>query len=86
MVNIGPLTPEIGSVVWGTPANFDGVSRLGFLTAPTSLNGGQPMFARCLAVSDGANVPSYGRTRCRHLPNNIEPSVYGNDAPYVKLL
>jgi len=28
----------------------------------------------------------YGRTRCRHLSNNIEPSIYGNDAPYVKLL
>ena len=28
----------------------------------------------------------YGRTRCRHLSSNIEPSFYGNDAPYVKLL
>jgi len=28
----------------------------------------------------------YGRTRCRHLSNNIEPSVYGDDAPYGKLL
>jgi len=27
-----------------------------------------------------------GRTRCRHLSNNIEPSVYGGYAPYVKLL
>jgi len=26
-----------------------------------------------------------GRTRCRHLSNNIEPSVYGRDAPYGKL-
>ena len=24
MVNVGPLTAEIGSVVWGTPANFNG--------------------------------------------------------------
>jgi len=24
-------------------------------------------------------VSSYGRTRCRHLSNNIEPSVYGGD-------
>jgi len=24
MVNIGPLAAEIGSVVWGTPANFNG--------------------------------------------------------------
>ena len=28
----------------------------------------------------------HGRTCCRHLSNNIEPSVYGGDAPYVKLL
>jgi len=28
----------------------------------------------------------HGKTRCRHLSNNIEPSVYGGDAPYVKLL
>ena len=28
----------------------------------------------------------YGRTGCRHLSNNIEPSVYGGDAPYGKLL
>jgi len=28
----------------------------------------------------------YGRTCCRHLSNNIEPSVYGGDAPYGKLL
>jgi len=28
-----------------------------------------------------------GRTRCRHVLNNIvEPSVYGGDAPYGKLL
>jgi len=27
----------------------------------------------------------YGRTRCRHLSNNIEPSIYGGDAPYGKL-
>jgi len=27
-----------------------------------------------------------GRTRCRHLSNNIEQSVYVGDAPYGKLL
>ena len=27
-----------------------------------------------------------GRTRCRHMLNNTEPSVYGGDAPYGKLL
>jgi len=35
----------------GHPSKFQWVSRLGFLTASTSLNGSQPNFARCLAVS-----------------------------------
>ena len=50
MVNVGPLTVETGSEAWDTPGNFN-VSRLGFVTAPTSLSGGQPKFARCLAIS-----------------------------------
>jgi len=50
MVNFGPLTAGIGWQVWGTPANFNRF-HLGFLTAPTSLNIGQPNFVRCLAVS-----------------------------------
>ena len=28
----------------------------------------------------------HGRTRCRHLSNNVEPSIYGGNATYVKLL
>jgi len=52
MVNFGSLMAEIGWRVWGTTANkFQQVSRLGFVTAPTSLTGDQPNFARCLAVS-----------------------------------
>ena len=35
----------------GHLSKFQRVSRLGFLTAATSLTGGQPKFARCLAVS-----------------------------------
>jgi len=33
----------------GHPSKFQRVSRLYFITAPPSLNGGQPNFARCLA-------------------------------------
>jgi len=53
MANFDLLTAEIGSVVWGTPANFNEfrILRLAFVTAATSLTGGQPNFARCLAVS-----------------------------------
>jgi len=35
----------------GHPSKFQRVSRLGFVTAPTSLNGDQQNFAGCLAVS-----------------------------------
>jgi len=35
----------------GHPSKFQWVSRLGFVTAPTSLSRGQPHFARCLVVS-----------------------------------
>jgi len=42
---------EIGSGVWGAPRKFQGVSRLGFVTAATFFTGGQPNFERCLAVS-----------------------------------
>jgi len=48
MANLGPLTAEIGL---GHPSKFQRVSRLGFVTAATSLTRGQPNFARCLAVS-----------------------------------
>jgi len=35
----------------GRPSKFQWVSRVGFVTAATSLNGGQLNFAQCLAVS-----------------------------------
>jgi len=50
MVNFGPLGAEIVSLVW-TTSKFQRVSRFSFVTAATSLNGSQPNFARCLAVS-----------------------------------
>jgi len=43
-----PLTAEIG---WRVCSKFQRISRVGFVTAATSLNGSQPNFARCLAVS-----------------------------------
>jgi len=50
----GELRPTNGwdrlASLWD-PSKFQRVSRLCFVTAPTSLNGGQPNFARCLAVS-----------------------------------
>ena len=58
MVNFGPLTAENGR----HPSKFQRVSRLGFVTAPTSLNGGQPNFARCLPI---CLVVSWAGTLCR---------------------
>jgi len=40
----GPLPAEIGWRVWGIPTNFNGF-RVGFVTAATSLNGGQQNFS-----------------------------------------
>ena len=52
MVNFGPLTAEIVSLVWGTPANFNGFRVMpSLLQRRRSLTGGQPIFARCLAIS-----------------------------------
>jgi len=45
----------------GHPSKFQRVSRLGFVTASTSLSGSQPNFARCLAVSwDGTLYTFWG--------------------------
>jgi len=53
MVNFGPLAAEIGLpvCVTGHPSKFQLVSRVGFVSAATSLNGGRPNFARYLSVS-----------------------------------
>jgi len=68
MANFGPLTAEIGSGVWGTPANFNGFR----VTAETSLTGGQPNFARCLAVSWAGTL--YIHFRGLLPPDGILPS------------
>ena len=50
----GELRPTSGwdrFVSLGHPSKFQRVSRFGFVTAATSLNGSQPNFARCLAIS-----------------------------------
>ena len=74
MANFGLLAAETVSLVWGTrvPSKRQRLSRLGFLSA-TSLTGGQPNFARCLAVSCAA-------TLCIHFrrllpPDGISPHV-----------
>ena len=53
IVKFGPLkTAEIGSGVWGTPANFNGFRVLALLLQRCHLiTGGQPNLARRLSVS-----------------------------------
>ena len=58
MVNFGPLTAEIGPVVWGHLSNFQRVSRLGSVTARQSSSERQPNFA---ALNRGRHLCSTGR-------------------------
>jgi len=53
MVNFGPLTAEIGSGVWGTPANF-----FAALLYTASSSGRPPNFA---ALNRGRHLCSAGR-------------------------
>jgi len=57
MVNFGPLAAEIGSVVWGTPAKFQRVLRLGSLTARHSSSRHQPNF---VALNRGRDLYAQG--------------------------
>jgi len=60
---------------FGNPSKFQRVSRLGFVTAATSLTGGQPNFARPLVVS-------WAGTLCIHFRGLLPPD--GID--YVEVL
>ena len=81
MANVGPVTVEIGWEVWSTPANFNGVLRLAFVTAAMSLTGGQPNFARCLAVS-------WAGTLCTHFQGFLPLTEFCHvqNSLYVQLL
>ena len=58
MVNFGPLAAEIGSGVWGIPANFNGFRVCGSITARHSSSGREPNFA---ALDRGRHLYSAGR-------------------------
>jgi len=57
MVNFGPLAAEIGSLVWGTPANFNGFRVLASL----------PQRRRSTEANQTLHDvwPSHGLVRCR---------------------
>ena len=64
MVNFSPLTTEIFWRVWGTPANFNGFIVLALLLQRRRCNGGQPNFARCLAVYWAGTLYIHFRGSC----------------------
>jgi len=71
MVNLGPLTAEIGSEVWGTPANFNGFRNFAALlrgsqvvSVSQTLRRGKrapPMFGRATITLGIGPHSSYGR-------------------------
>ena len=63
MVNFGPLATEMGSLVWGTPANFNGFRVLPALLHGIS-TGREPNFA---ALNRGLHLYSAGRPSRRAL-------------------
>ena len=67
MVNVGPLTAEICSLVWGAPANFNWFRVLASLLQQRR----SPNFARCLAVSWAGTLYIYFRELLP--PNGILP-------------
>jgi len=58
VMNFGPLTAEIGSGVWGTPANFNGSLVLAALLRGTLVVGVSQTFA---ALNRGRHLYSAGR-------------------------
>jgi len=58
MVNFGPLVAEIISLVWGTPANFNGFRILAALLHGHSSSAHQPNF---VALNRGRHLYSAGR-------------------------
>ena len=57
MVNFGPLTAEIGPVVWGTPPNFNGFRILAALLHGTLVVG----VSQTVALNRGRHLYSAGR-------------------------
>ena len=63
----GKLQPTSGWDRFGSlghPSKFQRVSRLGFITALTSLSAGQPNFARCLAISCSGTLYIHFKGSC----------------------
>ena len=67
MVNFGPLTAEIGSGVWGTPANFNGFRVLAALLHGTVVVGVSQTLRRW---TEGATYIPQGSHHVGHCPHS----------------
>jgi len=65
MVNFSPLAAEILSLVWGTPANFDGFRVFGSVTARHLVVGVSQSLRR---VTEGATYVRQGDHHVGHWP------------------
>jgi len=65
MANFGPLAAEIGSGVWGTPANFNGLRILAALLHATLVVGISQTLRR---GTEGATYIRQGSHRVGHWP------------------
>jgi len=65
MVNFGPLTAEIGPVVWGTPANFNGFRVLAALLHGSQVVSVSQTLRRW---TEGANYVRQGEHHVGHWP------------------
>jgi len=68
MVNFGPLAAEIGLVVWGTPANFNGFRVLAALLHGTLLVRVSETLRRC---TEGATYIRQGGHHVGHWPTLV---------------
>jgi len=59
MVNLGLLAAEIVSLVWGTPANFNGFRNLAALLHGTQVVGSEHIRAVCMGVKFKFEYPIY---------------------------
>jgi len=81
MVNFGPLATEIVSLVWGTPANFNGFHVLAALLHGTLVVG----ISQTAALNRGCHLYSAGRPSHWALAHILVIIILGEGATSTKL-
>jgi len=83
MVNFGPLAAENVSLVWGTPANFNGFLVLASLYCTALTSGRQPDFA---ALNRGRHLYSAGRPSRWVLTHILVDNYLNFKCPYISAI